>query len=507
MDKISKNTFPILVFLLSLIIFIVSSLKGIGSPSFGDESGHMLGAFALTHGDILYKDYIDAHGPFIYMLSWIPALFVGFHYAYLLRSVPIAATLLAAWAIFCSPLLKTQASRLLGAACWLGAIAFFWVAQGLNMDSYWTLGGDLIAIILACSVLPALFNISISRTLCFWSGACLTFLCLTAYSFTPSAIFIFSGLCLAGRTERQKTIFYTILGGVSSGIVFLIWMFFYGDLGGYIAYHFVLNQFYYARYISFGLSPLFHSLLPSFAPDAVMNTLGTLSFYAGVLIVFLQARFRVAAVLVVVALLLTQIRGGVEFQDGTFLVGSLALLALVTAYSLREKPLLLGSLILVFWAVYYAGQHHAVFSPYQLSEKDMAKRGLHLFRENASVGFVQIIQKYTGKNERLLVIPYNPDVYIYAGRLPMKKYHEYLPWEEDYARHPWRGHERDICQDLSRMPPPVIYFDHYKVWGKWEASDFIPCLNTVLTQAYQRSATDPYLYIRKDRLIVAQDHR
>ncbi|WP_156478120.1 hypothetical protein [Acetobacter malorum] len=506
MNKISRNIFPFSVFCFSVILFAVSSVKGIGSPSFGDESGHMLGAFALTHGDILYKDYVDAHGPFIYMLSWMPALLVGFHGAYLLRCVPIATTLVAAWAIFYSPLFKMHASRFLGVAFWLGAMAFFWVAQGLNMDSYWIVGGDLMTIVLANSVLPAIFNIPISRKLFFLSGACLIFLCFTAYSFTPSAILLFFSICFASAAGRQKTIFYTVFGALSAGVVFLVWMFFYGDLKGYILYHFIVNQLYYAQYISFGIVPLFQSFIPSLSPNAIMNTLGTFSFYAGVLIVFLKAHFRLSAVLAVAALLLTQIRGGVEFQDGTFLVGSLALFALVLVYSLRGKPLLLGSLTFTFWAVCYAGQHHAVFSPYGLSEKDMVRRGLHLFRENFSVGFVQIIQKYTDKDDRLLVIPYNPDVYIYAGRLPMEKYHAYLPWEADYARHPWIGYERDLCQDLSRHPPPVIYFDHYKVWGKWEASDFIPCLNTVLTQTYQQSAADPYLYIRKDRLMTSRDH-
>lgn len=505
MVKSFKNAIPLLVGFLSLFLFIVNSIKGIGSPSFGDESGHMLGAFAITHGDILYKDYIDAHGPFIYMLSWIPAIFFGFHYAYLLRCVPLIVTVFTALAIFYSPLFKTQASRFLGTALWLGLMAFFWVAQGLNMDSYWTVGGDLMAIILASSVLPAALNISISRKLCFWSGACLIFLSLTAYSFVPSSIFLFAALCVAGESERKKTIFYALLGSLSAAIVFLIWMFFYGDLKGYMIYHFFINQTYYAKYISFGFSSLFHSLTLSFSPHAVMNTLGTLSFYVGALILFFKARFRFSAGLAIGALLLAQIRGSVEFQDGTFLIGSLALFGLMTAYSLENKPRFLAALVFVCWSIAYVGQHHAVFSPYGLSEKDMEKRGLHLFRENTSVGFVKVIQDYTQKNERVLVIPYNPDVYIYAGRLPMQKYHEYLPWEADYARHPLSGYERDICQDLAHTPPPVIYFDHYKVWGKWDAYDFIPCLNTVLTKTYQQSTTDPFVYIRKDRLVTGKN--
>ncbi|MFT9399425.1 hypothetical protein [Acetobacter sp.] len=504
MEKTSKNLFPIFLLFVSFVLFAVSAVKGIGSPSFGDESGHMLGAFAVARGDILYQDYIDAHGPFIYMLTWVPALFVGFHYAYLLRCVSIFIVLITTLSLYYSPLFKTQNSRFLGMAFWLGSLSFFWVTQGLNMASYWTLGGGLIAIILSSSVLPAILNEPSNQKLCFMGGASLLFLCLTAYSFTPAAILLFAALCFAPTADRKKTIIYTLYGVLSAGGVFLIWMLSCGDIEGYIIYHFILNQFYYAHYISFGLSPLFQSLIPSFTPQSVMNSLGTLSFYVAVPFLFIKSRFKIPFVLTAVALLITQIRGGTEFQDGTFLMGSLILLTLTTVYVMKDKVLFTSILIPALWAVFYAGQHHAIFSPYGMSEKDMNNRGLHLFRENSSIGFSQIIQVYTNKNERILVIPYNPDVYIYSGRLSMKKYHEYLPWEADYAKHPWGGYERDICQDLLHKPPPVIYFDHYKVWGQWSAYDFIPCLNMQLTENYQQSTENLSLYIRKDRFLEHQ---
>ncbi|KXV10012.1 hypothetical protein AD931_01950 [Gluconobacter oxydans] len=99
-----------------------------------------------------------------------------------------------------------------------------------------------------------------------------------------------------------------------------------------------------------------------------------------------------------------------------------------------------------------------------------------------------------------MVIPYNPDVYIYAGRLSMKKYHEYLPWEADYARHPWGGYERDLCHDLPQDLPPVIYFDDYHVWGRWAPADFMPCVLKVLAQDYQRDPVEKSVYIRRDRV-------
>lgn len=82
----------------------------------------------------------------------------------------------------------------------------------------------------------------------------------------------------------------------------------------------------------------------------------------------------------------------------------------------------------------------------------------------------------------------------------MKKYHEYLPWEADYARHPWFGYERDLCVDLPANLPPVIYFDDYRVWGRWSAADYMPCVLKILARDYQRDPVEKSVYIRRDRL-------
>nr|WP_231111169.1 hypothetical protein [Acetobacter pasteurianus] len=52
-------------------------MEGLGYLPFGDESGHFLGAIALHRGDRLYQDYIDAHGPLVFTLSWVAGHFVG----------------------------------------------------------------------------------------------------------------------------------------------------------------------------------------------------------------------------------------------------------------------------------------------------------------------------------------------------------------------------------------------------------------------------------------------
>ena len=88
----------------------------------------------------------------------------------------------------------------------------------------------------------------------------------------------------------------------------------------------------------------------------------------------------------------------------------------------------------------------------------------HLTQDD-TVDFARTIRTYTQPNERILAVPYSPDVYLLAHRLPIKKYHAYLPWEADYAAHPWHEYNRDLCVDLPKDKPPAIYFDSWVIWG------------------------------------------
>ena len=101
--------------------------------------------------------------------------------------------------------------------------------------------------------------------------------------------------------------------------------------------------------------------------------------------------------------------------------------------------------------------------------------------------------------ERLLAIPYNPDAYLLAGFLPVRKYHAYLPWEADYARTPWFGRTRDLCEELQSRPPPVILYDGWVVWAKYKPETYVPCLKQVLARDYVADPVVGTLYVRRDR--------
>ncbi len=485
---------------LAVLYFGLKAFYGLGTPSFGDESGHILGGLALAKGEILYRDYIDAHGPLIFALSWLVGLVADFRHAYLMRLIPIVCTMGTAAAVFLSPVLQKWSTRSLATAAWLAAMAAQWTVQAFNMDSYWTIGGDLLTVIMALLVLPVLLGEGVDHWQAGCGGACIALLPLTAYSFAPTAVLLAAVVIAVRRPGYWKGIFQVLLGaGIALGISG-VWMAIYGDLGGMIAYHFIANQFYYSSYINVGPGSLIVSLVPSFHPDTTIQSLAVICFLVGSAIMFTISRHRFAALLLVGALLMMQVRGAFGFQDGTFVMGALTLCVLTMMRVLQSHDRLAPTVAVAFCGLYVIGARHAVSSPYGTNRQQQHQMGFHPLRENTDVGFVKAIQKYSRPDERILVIPYNPDVYIYAGRLSMKKYHEYLPWEADYARHPWGGYERDLCHDLPRDLPPVIYFDDYHVWGRWAPADYMSCVLKVLAQEYQRDPVERSVYIRRDRL-------
>ncbi|WP_249199792.1 hypothetical protein [Gluconobacter sp. Dm-62] len=485
---------------LAVLYFGLKAFYGLGTPSFGDESGHILGGLAIVKGDILYRDYIDAHGPLIFVLSWLVGLVADFRHAYLLRLIPIVCTMGSATAVFLSPVFHKWSTRFLTVAAWLAAMAAQWMLQAFNMDSYWTIGGDLLAVLMSVLVLPVLLEEHVGCWQARLGGACIALLPLTAYSFAPTAALLGLVVIAVRRPAYWAGIFDILSGaGVALGLCGL-WMAVYGDLRGMIAYHFVANQFYYAPYIAVGLGSLFLSLIPSFRPDTTIQSLAVICFLVGSILMLVTSRHKLAALLCVAAVLMMQIRGAFGFQDGTFVMGALTLCVLMVMRVLQFHDRLAPAVVVAFCSLYVIGTRHAISSPYGMNRQQQHQIGFHSLRENTDVGFVKTIQKYSRPDERILVIPYNPDVYIYAGRLSMKKYHEYLPWEADYARHPWGGYERDLCHDLPRDLPPIIYFDDYHVWDRWAPADYMSCALKVLAQEYRRDPVERSVYIRRDRL-------
>lgn len=500
---ISMKNKTICIVVVSVSIFLIQAVYGFGYHPFGDESGHDIGARALEKGDILYRDYIDAHGPVVYFATWILGKLVGYKYAFLFRLNAVIITVLAAFGLYHASRSTVWRERLIAPALFLGLIGPVWIVQALNMNGYWIFGGDLTVLACCLLVVPALLDRPLEKWAAVAGGASLGFLPFVAYSFLPvTFLFLLSLLVVFfSRSSGLKTrdIFNILSGILVAFCIMLLWMLVYADIKGFIVYHFINNQFYYSHYIPFSLGAIFKSLRPSVLPANLVQTFSVLMLVIGSAVLVFKARYRVAGGIAIAGIFSLDARGGTTFHDGAFVVASLGLVSQMLPIWLDQyKSRLLGfSSVLVASSVLVG--LHAVSSPFEENYVQRQQAGFHLFQSSNNL-IDQKIRQYAGPEERILVIPYNPNVYVEADRLPIRKYHDYLPWEADYAKHPVWGYERDICVDLPKNLPPVIYFDNWTVWGLWKPEQFMACVVQILQTQYDLLPGIPNVYVRKDRL-------
>ncbi len=510
--------------LLTLVAFwfAVRAIHGIHFLSFGDESGHLLGARAIRAGDRLYRDFIDAHGPLNFMAAQIFGVAFGWKEPLHARWGIVVLVVSATWAIFRSPVFQQTTSRLWGAALFLGFMSASWLVQSLNMVNYHGLGGVLTAVVLASTIVPPWFGKAASSRATLLCGFCLALLCAAAYSLAPTAILLTASAACALWKEpglaTLKSFLVNVAAGFAAGcLLVLVWLLCFGDVLGYVVFHIINMQVNYARYIPFGWRFAFRSLVPSTASEALVQSGATFMYLASLLmlIALRGAAFRarpfsrlLSLTCLAAGILMMNFRGAFGFQDGGFLIASIALFALTLPAAIAAAagaPLSSrlswgGSIIIgVVLASSEIVDRHAITSPHRAKREDFSIIPRARLAVDYRTPIYRRIRSILKPDERLLVLVYNPDFFLPAGFLPVRKYHEFLPWEADYARHPWFGYTRDLCTDLSASPPPVIVYEPWKVWDIWTPESFMRCVPDMLKKSYVAD-TIPSLYIRRDRL-------
>ncbi len=510
---------PLLLCVLAWAWFGVRCVHGFTFLSFADESGHLVGARAIHAGDRLYREFVDAHGPLVFMVAHTYGVLFGWREPLDARRAIAALAFGADACVFFSPVFRSLAERLWGAGLFAGLLAAPWLVQALDMVNYHVLGGLMVAVALAFLVVPAWQGAAIARWQAFVAGVCLVWLCACAYALAPSAFLLWaSAACFiwpgADPAYRRGVMVWVALGFLGGGLVVLAWLLVHGDVVGYLVFHFISNQFYYSQYSSFGWGAAAGSLVPSLAADRLVQSAATFAASTGLVVcIWLnRTQFRRHAVmqvfgivLLVAALVMLNFRGASTFQDGSFVVASVALLSVALARAVpragtmgaRRAWIITACLGLLVCGV-EAGARAAITSPFQAKWRDYQKWPKTYLAVNRATPTFARLHDVMRPGERLLVLVYNPDFFLPAGVLPVAKYHGYLPWEADYARHPWFGREFDLCKDTLANPPPAIVYDGWKVWDAYDPNIYIACIPALLKKDYVLDAV-PYLYVRKDR--------
>jgi hypothetical protein len=508
-----------LLAVLAGVFFAIRNVHGWTFLPFGDEAGHLLGALAMHHGDILYRDYIDAHGPVVFMLTQFYGALTGWHDLTYARLVETVLAVASGLCVVFSPVLRGggAAPRFWAAALYFGLLGAVWILQALYMDNYYSIAGALVVMGVALFVAPAWIARE-GRAGAFAAGVCFALAAFAGYSYAPAvAVLAASGLIpLAARWRGggARVALALVGGGAAGCAVVLGWLAVFGDAVGYVVFHIVGNQVYYARYLWFAWANFVHSFYPPVGRATLVHLTGVVCFGAAFL-VFLAAVLRpsragivagCAVIVGFVGIALLNARGAAIFQDATFLMAAIGAVALALPYGFSRLGLTQGvawhwagsgAAGLIILAAELTGRQ-AVATPSGYDRAQIVGVAPYHYGE-AHNAMLDEIRRVVRPDERLLVLVYDPTVALSAGRLPMRKYHEYLPWEADYAKSPWFGRDRELCSDIRRDPPPLIYFDDWKVWGAYAPENFVPCLFPILASMYQREAQFPVLYVRNDR--------
>ncbi len=509
-----------LLFAGAMMAFAIRAIHGIHFLTFGDESGHLLGARAIHAGDRLYRDFIDAHGPLVFMVAHIFGKLFGWTNPLDARWAMVGLAAIAGTAVATSSALHGRAARLWAAALFFGLTAAPWLVQSLDMVNYHLLGGVCVTVVLAWLVVPAWTGAAVARWRALSCGVCLAFLCASAYSQAPSAILLAVSATISlqfgpARPGANTILLYALSGFLGGALLVLLWLMRFGDPVGYLVFHIIDNQLNYARYTPYGWQVTLASLIPSTAPGALVQSVASLTCLTGALFL-LTCRFlgwadrnllRNAALgTMLLATLMLNFRGAIGFQDGSFVVASIALASLALPMKLSPsaasrwfEPWLTTACLGALLCAVELTCRLAVNSPWAAPRREYVAWPASSLAVDLHTPIYRRIRQVLRPDERLLVLVYNPDFFLFAGYLPVRKFHDYLPWEADYARAPWFGRTRDLCADLTKAPPPVIVYDHWIVGGRWKPESFMPCLGSLLGQLY---VADPIanLYIRRDRL-------
>ena len=511
------NALPGVLLGLTFVFFMIRARHGIKFLPFVDESEHLLGGKMLNAGAVLYRDFITQHGPVTFMLTQAYGALLGWKHPNSARWISALLALGATACVGTSASLTSRASRSWASALFIGLFTSIWLVQAIYLVNYHTIGGFALAASLALFILPLWLGAPVNTARAASAGVCLALLPATAYSFAPATVVLgISTLWAAWRSRQTRLAWAFVAGFVAAVLAVLLWLLRVGDLIGYFAFHFAENQFVFSKFNGLSWRYFAASQYPSWAPDARVHALGLLCWALScVLMLALDlrgarpARGMAGPILLGAAgMIALCARGGTGFQDGSFLLGSMAALAVAAGTAMARflpAPRALGLTsatlgVALCIAAAELSNRGALYTPFGMTRAEAVSLPYGFYNLGTAGNPLSLrIRALTRPDETILAVPYAPYVYLEANRPPMRRYFYYLPWDAAYAKTPYFGQTHDLCEDLPKAPPVVIYYDKWVVWNRWEMATYMPCFITYLKANYTQQPDLPNLYVRNDR--------
>jgi hypothetical protein len=503
---------PCVLVIASLTFFSRRTWHGMRFSTFGDETMHIVGGQVIEAGGILYRDFIELHGPLIYAIPWAYGILFGWAEPLHIRIISIAFALCAALSVAASACLRGAAERMTGFGVFLGLISAIWIVQGLCMLDYQPAAGALLLVGLALFTLPAWFDAELGPPSRCISGLCFGLTPFLAFSYDPAMILIAaSGIMATPRATRWQAICQLGAGALSGFLIMAVWMAWHADFLGYLVFHYIHGLVDFGPYFHFGMgAPIRGLWLPPY-PCYRMQIMGEAAGAIGLATLILSPtpgrKPALPVILGALGLIMANPRGDPGFQNASFMILAFGVLALALAQLPRRAGWTPGRWHGAGWigvmAVVVAGvegvARTAPSSPHGYDRAQLANTQAGSLALSDAV-WAREVRQVSAPGENILALPFWPDLYPLAGRPPMTGYVFYLPWDADYARHPWFGLSHDLCADLARTPPPVIYYNGWIVWNKYDPKHYMACLLPILATQYRPMPQADFFYVRTDRM-------
>jgi hypothetical protein len=480
-----------------LYLIAVGLLLASRVREFADETDNLLGGLLITRGYRLYVDFFSSHMPLAYYVAAVPALAGAAtleQFRVFTNLLLIAVTLSVAWAfrhslppvvlggwatitVFAHTL---QWGEMLTASTCAGygvlvAGLLFYTTPGLRFSPRQQLLLAAAIFVAVQSELVAIFPLLVL-------GAC------------------YLAVRLRERDLRSPGSLLLIVAAPHAALLVGMWL--AGELPDFVYYAYQFNQLYYAQFVMnpsvLGILHDWEAQYRTYLLLSLQNPLGVhASLVLGNLVaVWVVARTRGVPLALVCYLFigLTHVR-----DEGAYYLCSYFSLALDLAWAigaLRARArgerwqVVLPGLILALGASFVV----QVGLTYDLSK-----------RAPRAEPDVATITAITAPGERILVVPYDPFVYLATGRMPASVFPYYFPWQAADPRSDAR-----IRQDLHIVrPPAVIFRGNELVNGQWLPREYGKALyDFLLSEGYvpidPTSATLGDVLVRDDRLQAAR---
>jgi hypothetical protein len=468
------------VYILAVGLLLASRVR-----EFADESDNLLGGYLIAHGQRLYADYFSNHMPLPYYVAAVPSLLGASrieHFRVFTEALLIATTLGLAWSLMLRRGLGVPV-----AAAWASLTVYAHTVQWGEMLHAGTCAGfGLVAAGLLFYTTPRLrFSLAEQIGLALAAFVAIQSELLSIY---PLGLL---GICyLASRPPVREA---ARLGAlvVAPHLIVLVGLAAVGALGAFVYDAYLFNQTYYAQFVMNGsILGMLHDWEAQYRTYLLASLRSPLSLEGCLVLANLVATFVVyrrrgaaAAVVYFLFVSLARVRNGGPYYLASYFSLALVVGWAVSRWQARRSLQALPALALIAVFVFQVARTY-----------DFSRTPTYAQPEQA------ILQAVTAPGERIFVAPYDPYLYLAAGRLPASTYEFYFPWQAADPRS-----DGQIMDELrQRRPAAIVFHQDELVNGQYLTRDWAAHLQQLLDdQRYARlPGTD--VFVPAERTAEAQ---